>query len=207
MKSFSSNSKDIELSPRQAEIMEFIRIEIRKNGYGPTVREICNATGLRSPRSVQVHLENLQELGCIQRSKNLSRSIQLTEDVAGLRLVGEVTAGQLIQQFAQNDRLDLGGLYDPDTHFVLKVKGNSMIEAHIADGDFVIVRDANTCHDGEVVVAMVDGETTLKRFRNTPKGIALEPANQSMEPIFVDDVTIQGVVVGVHRSMVALANA
>lgn len=201
MKSFSSKSKDIELTPRQTEIMEFIRFFIRQNGYGPTVREICNATGLRSPRSVQVHLENLQELGCILRSKNLSRSIQLPDDIAGLRLVGEITAGHLVQQFAQDDRLDLGGLYDRDGHFVLKVKGESMVEAHIANGDFVIVRNTETCQNGDIVVAMVNGETTLKRFRKTQEGIRLEPANQSMQPILVDDVTIQGVVVGVHRSM------
>ncbi len=197
------DTEDVNLTPRQAEIMEVIRKTIRENGYGPTVREICNATGLKSPRSVQVHLENLQRLGCIERSKSISRSIKLPEDIGGLRLVGEITAGQLVTPFAQNDRVDLGELYDPDIHFVLRVNGDSMIDAHITSGDFVICRRADTCKDGDIIVALVDGETTLKRFRKTDRGAALEPANQSMSPIFVDDVTVQGIVVGLHRSLLA----
>ncbi|MDA1018438.1 MAG: transcriptional repressor LexA [Planctomycetota bacterium] len=195
------SAKTPELSARQAEILAFIRSTIETHGYGPTVREICQATGLKSPRSVHLHLENLQRRGHIERSKNISRSIQLPSQTVGLPLVGEVQAGRLVEAFPQNDSLDLGGLYDPDVHFVLKVRGDSMINAHIANGDYVIVRRQETCNNGDIVVALVDGETTLKRFRKTGSGIQLEPANESMEPIVVDEVTIQGVVVGVHRAM------
>jgi repressor LexA len=118
-----------------------------------------------------------------------------------LRLLGSVAAGPPIEVFEQEERIEIAVQYDDDTHFVLLVRGDSMIEDCIADGDYVVVRKQNTCSDGDLVVARIDSEVTLKRFYREPKRIRLQPANHTMKPIYCRDVQIEGIVVGVHRVM------
>lgn len=188
------------LSKTPTRILDFIREELHVKGYSPTVREICRHIGHSSPTSVHRHLKTLEERGYITREANKSRSILLTEKPKGLLLAGLVAAGNPILAIEQDERIDLASMYNPEDHFLLRVTGESMIEDHIADGDLVVVRKQKTCRDGEVVVALIDGdEATVKRFYRMKNRIRLEPANQSMKPIFRKDVEIMGVVVGVHR--------
>ncbi len=190
------------LSPRSAEIYEIIRETIAEHNYSPSVREICEAVGLNAPANVHRHLKTLEERGYITRANNSSRSIQLTATSArGLLLAGTITAGQPLETYQQEERLDLGSLYESDNYFGLRVSGDSMIEAHIQTGDVVVIRKQNTCRDGQIVAALVDGsETTLKYFHRESGRIRLQPANSSMEPIYPDHCEIQGIAVGVLRT-------
>lgn len=191
------------LTARPSQILDFIRDEIQHRGYAPTVREICRAVGLKSPTTVQRHLETLQRGGYITRDAHTSRSIQLTDAPKGLRLAGLIAAGNPIEAVEQEERFDLGAMYSSEQHFLLRVKGDSMIEDHITDGDLVVVRQEKTCKDGDVVVALVDGgDATLKRFYRAKDHIRLQPANRNMRPICKKHVDILGVVVGVFRTVI-----
>jgi repressor LexA len=193
------------LTTRQREIYEFIRSKIQGRGYGPTVREIGTEFGIRSPNGVMCHLKALQKKGLIHREPNMSRAIQLLEDPtsarpAGVKLVGRIAAGQPIEAIEQTDTLGFDDWEGSQDKFALKVTGDSMIEAHIADGDFVIIKQQEQARDGQIVaVRDDDGEATLKRFYREKHRIRLEPANRSMKPIFRDKVQVLGVLVGVVR--------
>jgi repressor LexA len=193
------------LTPRQREIYEFIRSKIQGRGYGPTVREIGTHFHIKSPNGVMCHLKALQKKGLIHREPNMSRAIQLLEDSPtaqprGLKLVGRIAAGQPIEAIEQNDELTFGEWTDSGDKFALKVTGDSMIEAHIADGDFVVIKKQEQARDGQIVaVRDDDGEATLKRLYRDRNRIRLEPANKAMKPIFRDRVNILGVLVGVVR--------
>ncbi len=188
------------LSKRQQEIFDFIRDELHERGYSPTVREICRHVGVASPTSVHRHLGTLEARGYITRDALKSRSIQLTERPKGLLLAGVIAAGSPIEAVEQDDRLDLNAMYSEEDHFLLQVRGDSMIEDHIEDGDLVVVHKRKTCQDGDVVVALVDGDSaTLKRFYRAKDKIRLQPANRRMRPIYAKDVQILGKVVGVIR--------
>ncbi|HID22330.1 MAG TPA: repressor LexA [Planctomycetaceae bacterium] len=190
------------LSGRPAQILKFIREELQTKGYAPTVREIGREVGLKSPRSVQLHLETLEREGYITRAERTSRSIQLTDRPRGLRLLGHVPAGIPIDAVEDAEPFDFEAHYNAEDHFMLKVHGDSMIEDHIADGDMVVVRKQATCRNGDIVVARTpDGEVTLKRFYRTKHRIRLQPANKAMKPIYCRSVEILGVVVGVVRQM------
>lgn len=194
-----------DLTPRQREILEFIRSCIRDRGYGPTVREICTAFKFRSPNGAYCHLRALERKGLIKRVPRTSRSIQVPdayEPPPVLPLVGVIAAGQPVEAVETQETIDFRDLFDQPDLFVLRVRGDSMIEDQIADGDYVVVRKQSLARDGQIVVALVEGQdATLKRFYREGKTVRLEPANRSMEPIVkpAQDVQILGVVVGVIR--------
>lgn len=194
------------LTDRQKEIYEFIRDKIRNRGYGPTVREIGEQFGIVSPNGVVCHMKALEKKGLITREPNMSRAIQLAAEPIeerGLPLVGQVAAGVLHEAIEQEEKIDFDALIrskSPKNLFVLKVKGDSMIDAQIADGDYVIIRRKNSANNGQIVVAQTDeGEATLKRWYAERNRIRLEPANSSMKPIFVKNAKILGVLAFVVR--------
>jgi repressor LexA len=193
------------LTPRQREIYNFIRSKIQGRGYGPTVREIGLHFEIKSPNGVMCHLKALQKKGLIHREPNMSRAIQLLEDPVsahhmGLKLLGRIAAGQPLEAVEQHEELTFSEWTEPGDKFALKVTGDSMIEEHIADGDFVILRRQEQARDGQIVaVRDEDGEATLKKFYRDKNRIRLEPANKTMKPIFRDRVNVLGVLVGVVR--------
>jgi repressor LexA len=193
-----------QLTDRQREIYEFIRGKIESRGYGPTVRDIGDAFGIKSPNGVMCHLKALEKKGLILREEGKARAIQLADyrgPQHGLPLLGRVAAGVPTLAVEQEERLELDDLFGRPDHFALQVRGNSMVEDHIDDGDFVVIRKQETAENGERVVAMIDNEVTLKRFYREKDRIRLEPANGDMEPIVVrpDEANILGVLVGVVR--------
>ncbi len=195
-----------QLTERQKDVYEFIRDKIRGRGYGPTVREIGDHFQISSPNGVMCHLKALEKKGLITREKNMSRAIQLAaepiEEERGLVLAGRIAAGVLHEAIEQDERINFGSMFDQKNQFVLQVTGESMIDAQIADGDFVVVRKQRTARDGQIAVVQTDeGEATLKRFYLEKNRIRLEPANATMKPIFVKNAKILGVVVGVVRQV------
>lgn len=195
------------LTKRQREVYEFIREKIRARGYGPTVREIGGHFDISSPNGVMCHLKALEKKGLISREPNMSRAIMLSTDAPenkGLPLAGRIAAGQLQEAVEDQERIDFSEMFSPDTGdlFVLKVKGDSMIEDQIADGDYVVIRKRDTALKGQTVVALTDdGEATLKRWFPEANRIRLEPANSSMDPIYVKHARVLGVLVGVVRQV------
>jgi repressor LexA len=193
------------LTTRQKEVYEFIREKIRNRGYGPTVREIGSHFNISSPNGVMCHLKALEKKGLIVREPNMSRAIMLTTEHAsnrGLPLVGQIAAGVLHEAVEQKERIDFADMFSDDSMFVLKVKGDSMVEDQIADGDYVVVKRQHTAQRGQTVVALTsENEATLKRWYPEGKRIRLQPANASMKPIYVNDAQVLGVVVGVVRKL------
>jgi repressor LexA len=192
-----------QLTKRQKAVYDFIRDKIRGRGYGPTVREIGQNFGISSPNGVMCHLKALEKKGFITREPNMSRAIQLTQEPVeerGLPLAGRIAAGVMHEAIEQTDRIDFGAMFDKKNLFVLEVTGDSMIEAQISDGDYVVVKKQRTAHAGDMVVAMTEeGEATLKYWFPERNRIRLQPANSSMEPIYSKDARVSGVVVGVVR--------
>lgn len=196
------------LTDKQHRVFQFICRHISTHGYGPTVREIAEQFGIQSPNGVICHLKALERKGMIRRSPNKSRTIELTDDaqrqMRGLPLVGEVAAGTARLAFEQAERVEFDDLFSRPDLFVLRVRGDSMIEAQIADGDYVLVRKQHTARPGQIVVAQTEeGEATLKYWYPEPehKRIRLQPANSAMPPIYVREATVLGVVVGVMRRL------
>jgi repressor LexA len=193
------------LTERQREIYEFIRERIEARGYGPTVREIGKGFGIKSPNGVMCHLKALETKGIILRDKKHARAIQLVNHRPPSRtlpLVGKVAAGSPILAVEQSDQLDPAELFAQSGNMVLQVRGTSMIDDHIMDGDYVVIHQQETADNGQRVVAMINGEATLKRFFKKKDQVRLEPANETMEPIVVnpsDEIKILGVLVGVMR--------
>src|SRR5437879_151858 len=178
-----------QLTERQMEIYEFIREKIERRGYGPTVREIGEGFGIRSPNGVMCHLKALEKKGLILREEHAARAIQLVDHrpaSGGLPLLGTVAAGTPLPAIAADDRIEFNDLFGGPKRFVLRVKGNSMIENHIEDGDYVVIRQQENAENGERVVAMIENEVTLKRLYKEKDHIRLEPANGAMAPILVD---------------------
>ena len=193
-----------QLTPRQREVLDFIRDKITGRGYGPTVREIGEEFSINSPNGVMCHLKALDKKGFITREPNMSRAIQLTEQAQeerGMPLVGQIAAGSLTEAIEQGERFEFEDFFPPKKNqYALKVKGDSMIEAQIADGDIVIVRKTKTAHKGDIVVAMTDeGDATLKYWFPEKNRIRLQPANSTMDPIYCRNVQVLGVVTGVVR--------
>ncbi len=194
------------LTQRQRAVYEMIRDKIVNRGYGPTVREIGEHFGIKSPNGVMCHLKAIEKKGLIRRSPNKSRAIELTQEESmeprGLQMAGIVVAGAANLAFEQTDRIDFDQLFDRQDQFVLEVRGDSMIEAQIADGDYVVIRQQKTAQQGQMVVARTDnGEATLKYWYLEKDQVRLQPANSSMKPIYVDDAEVVGVVVGVVRHL------
>ncbi len=200
-----------DLTPRRRQILDFISRTVQERGYPPTVREIGAEIGLKSSSSVHYHLRVLQENGYITRDGSLTRALRVVGDEGGpararttwLPLVGRVAAGEPILAAENIERLIPSSteLFGTGDLFLLEVQGNSMIDAGILDGDLVVVNQQPTAEDGEIVVALIDDEATVKFLHRHPEQIELRPANSSMRSIFVDDVEIIGRVRGVIRSM------
>lgn len=195
-----------QLTSRQKAVYEMIRECILSRGYGPTVREIGEHFNIKSPNGVMCHLKALQRKGLIKRSPNKSRAIELAHaaerSTTSFPLAGLVAAGPTTLAFEQDERVDLADLFYRDDRYVLQVSGDSMIEAHIADGDYVIVQKQQTASRGDMVIAQTaDGEATLKYWFPEADHIRLEPANREMEPIRVRNASVIGKVVGVVRTV------
>ena len=199
---------DLKLTKRQQEIFDFIGRYSAKHGYPPTVRDIGKAIGLTSSSTVHAHLANLEKVGLLRRDPTKPRAIELLADRAkravapsGLPLVGRVAAGQPvlaeenIEEYVEVPML-AGG---EDGEYVLRVAGDSMKDAGILEGDHVVVRPQATANDGEIVVALVEDEATVKRFFREADHIRLQPENPAVEPIRTPDAQIIGRVVGVLR--------
>ncbi len=194
------------LTEKQRAVYEFIRDKIKNRGYGPTVREIGLNFDIKSPNGVMCHLKALEKKGLIVRSPHMSRAIELTRDAMsegrGVPLAGTVAAGLTNLAFEQNDRVDFGEMLHRKDQFALQVRGDSMIEAQIADGDFVVIRQQKTAQPGQMVVAQTEeGEATLKYWFPEAGRVRLQPANSSMKPLYVTNAQVVGVVVGVVRTM------
>ena len=207
-----------DLTKRQQQVLSCIEEFIEEKGYGPTVREVCNKLGLRSPSTVHVHLRALEEKGLINRDPLKSRSITLTGaaaesigqssalvdtpyNIVTLPLVGDVAAGEpILAEENITDHISLPTEIVGDAaSFLLSVHGESMIEAGINDGDYLVVKEQPTAVNGEIVVALIDDDATVKRFYREADHIRLQPENSSMEPIIVRDCTIVGKVVALFR--------
>ena len=194
------------LTQRQREIYRFIREKIQGRGYGPTVREIGTQFKIKSPNGVMCHLKALQKKGLIHREPNMSRAIQLLDDPTsappqGVKLVGRIAAGAPIEAIEQEDeQLSFAEWEGAEDKFALQVTGESMIDEHIADGDYVVIQRQFQARDGQIVaVRDDDGEATLKYFFREKGRVRLQPANKAMKPIYRDKVDILGVLVGVVR--------
>lgn len=194
------------LTPKQQQIYDFIREHIESKGYPPTIRDICKAFAIKSPNGVMCHLRALETKGKINRNERLSRGITIDGVSAGgfsLPLLGKVAAGRAIEVSEQQDRLEMKDLFHGENLYALQVRGQSMIENQIADGDYVVIRKQEHADNGDRVVAMIDRAMTLKKYFKRKDHIRLEPANGTMDPIIVDpsreDISILGVLVGVVR--------
>jgi repressor LexA len=198
------------LTKRQKEILDFIHAFIDQHGYAPSFEEIAHSFGYSSLATVHEHLSNLERKGYIRKSYNESRSIEMVPDdgtvsAMELPLLGTVAAGLPIEAVQDQESLAVPAdmIRPGKDNFVLRVEGDSMIEEQIRDGDYIVVSSQPTASDGEVVVALVGGDSvTVKRLYREPENrIRLQPANAAMSPIFVDasEVAVQGVVVGLIR--------
>jgi repressor LexA len=204
-----------QLTSRQREILAFVNEHSAQHGYPPTVREIGTAVGLTSSSTVHAHLANLERLGLLRRDPAKPRALNLVgrehnkapaaSETAGIRvlpLLGQIAAGAPLLADGQVEELlpvpDL--LTASGENFLLRIRGESMIDDGIRDGDYVVVRRQDTAEDGEIIAALVDGgEATVKRIYRERDRIRLQPANASMEPIYADDVMVLGRIVGVFR--------
>ena len=202
------------LTSRQRQILEYIIEYEKEHGYPPTIREICEAFGISSPRGVSKHLEALEKKGYIERSKGRSRGIRILksaqqdvvlEEFYTIPVVGVIAAGdaiEAIENVSEYIPIPERLLNRGHEYYALKVKGNSMVEAHILDGDYAIIRKQAWANEGDIVVVLIEGQSaTLKRFHHRGDTVVLKPANSMMNPIElpVDKVIIQGKLVGIMR--------
>ena len=199
------------ISPKQKEILEYIKSQILERGFPPAVRDICEAVHLKSTSSVHSHLETLEKNGYIRRDPTKPRAIEILDDnfnfirreMVNVPIVGRVAAGEplLAEQNIEN-YFPIPMEYMPNKQtFMLKVQGESMINAGILDGDYVLVEERETTCDGEMVVALIEDGATVKTFYKEEENIRLQPENDTMEPIIVSDCTVLGKVIGVFRFM------
>lgn len=194
----------------QQKILTFIKREIQEKGYPPSVREICDAVGLKSTSTVHGHLTRLEKKGLLHRGTMKPRAIEILGDPAfnrnatvAIPMVGLVAAGEpitAIEDVSEQMMLPVD-LVGEGEHFILTIRGTSMINAGIHDGDFVVVRRQQTADTGEIVVALLEDEATVKRFYREKGRIRLQPENDAMEPIYADDVVILGKVVALLRKL------
>jgi repressor LexA len=200
----------VNLTKRQKEIIDFIRSYRAEHGISPTQREIREKFRLSSFGTVQKHLKRLEEKGALRRDWNRSRGISPLDEATGARvaLLGLVAAGRPIEPFPVEETIEVpASLLGKGEHFVLRVRGDSMIEDGIRDGDFVIVSKRANAQNGQTVVALVRGEATLKRYYSEGARVRLQPANAAMKPITVDarEIVVQGVVTGLIRDYAGAA--
>ena len=204
--------KGIEITKRQKDVLDFIKRYIAEHGYPPAIREICKGVNLSSPATVFVHMKNLEQLGYIKTTSNKFRTIEIlceneylenNEDIVKVPLLGKITAGSPITAIEQpNEFFDIPASLIPATAtvFTLHVSGESMINAGIYDGDYVIVQKQNTAKNGDIVVAMtMENEATIKTFYKEKDHIRLQPENDTMDPIILDNCVILGKAIGLYR--------
>lgn len=200
-----------QLTPKQLEILQFIKEYTLRRNFPPSVREICQAVDLRSTSSVHAHLDTLEAKGYIMRDNQKSRTIEILDDdfaptrreLTNVPMVGKVAAGEpllAVQNITDYFPIPVEYLPNAET-FMLKVKGDSMINVGIFDGDSLLVEVCSDARNGEIVVALVEDGATVKRFFKEDGHIRLQPENDSMDPIIVKDVTILGRVIGLFRLM------
>lgn len=207
----SVHTENRRMTEKQKQILEFIKEEILHRGYPPTVREICETVGLKSTSSIHAHLSTLEKNGYIRRDPTKPRAIEICDDsfqvvrteMTSLPEVGDVAAG--IPILAQENIMSYfpvpSEIVPPGDSFVLRVRGESMINAGIFDGDRLFVNSCSTARNGDIVVALVDDSATVKTFYKEKGHIRLQPENDTMDPIIVKDCTILGKVFGVFRVM------
>ena len=199
------------ISDKQAQILEYIKDQIMEKGYPPAVREICEAVNLMTTSSVHSHLATLEKRGYIRRDPTKPRAIEICDDnfqmlrteTASLPVVGRVAAGEpILAEQNIESYFPVPAEYVPrGESFVLKVHGTSMINAGIMDGDYIFVNSCRNAENGEIIVALIDDSATVKRFYKEDGHIRLQPENDEMEPIIVEDCQILGKVFGVYRVM------
>lgn len=199
------------ISAKQLEILEYIKSQILERGFPPAVRDICEAVNLKSTSSVHSHLETLEKNGYIRRDPTKPRAIEILDDsfnlmrreMVNVPMVGRVAAGEpiLAEQNIEN-YFPIPMEFMPNKQtFMLQVKGESMINAGILDGDYVLVEEQKTAHNGEMIVALIEDGATVKTFYKEEGVIRLQPENDTMDPIIVPDCTVLGKVIGVFRFM------
>jgi repressor LexA len=200
------------ISAKQKEILDYIKDEILLKGYPPTVREICEKVGLRSTSSVHSHLSTLEENGYIRRDPTKPRAIEIIDDdfaisrreMVNIPIVGRVAAGEpllAVENIENYFAVPSEFLPNAET-FILKVKGESMINVGFFEGDYLIIEKKNTANNGDIVVALIDDSVTVKRFYKEDGYIRLQPENDNMDPIIVDDCIIVGKVYALYRPII-----
>lgn len=202
-----------ELTSRQQQILDYIRAEIHRRGFPPSVREIGEAVDLSSSSTVHSHLAALEKKGFIRRDPSKPRALEVLDyrdsergvdygQVRAIPLVGQVAAGEPILA-AENieGTMSLPAEIADESTFILRIKGNSMIDAGIFDGDFVVVRQQNSANNGDIVVALIEDDATVKTFYREADRIRLQPENAAMEPIYARDVSVLGKVVALFRRL------
>ncbi|MGV8983448.1 transcriptional repressor LexA [Clostridium sp.] len=193
---------------KQSEIYNYIKDQVQLKGYPPSVREICEAVGLKSTSTVHGHLERLEKKGFIRRDPTKPRAIELLKDnvirkeLIDIPIIGKITAGipiLAVENIEDTFTIPLNFTKTNNELFMLRVSGSSMIEAGILDGDLAIIEKINTATNGDIVVALIDNEATIKRFFKEDGYIRLQPENSTMSPILVNDCSILGILAGIYR--------
>lgn len=203
-----------DLNQKQLDVLNYIKTEIAKRGYPPSIREICTAVGFRSTSTVHGYLSKLEEKGYIRRDATKPRAVEVLDndpfshlsynkEIVNIPVVGRVTAGTPILAVENVEDVFPFAIdfVDNNNAFILIVKGESMIDAGILDNDYVIVSQQSTATNGDIVVALIEDEVTIKRFYKEADHIRLQPENSLMEPIILKDVTILGKVIGMYRKI------
>lgn len=202
-----------DLSQKQIEILYFIKNEIQRKGYPPSVREICSGVNLKSTSTVHSHLEKLEEKGYIRKDPTKPRAIEILDrdedylfapkKTVDIPIIGKVTAGQpilAVENIQETFPIPLD-IAEKGPIFMLEIQGESMIGAGILDGDYVLVKQQNSAENGDIIVALLDDEATVKRFFKEKNCIRLQPENEAISPIFTKDVKILGKVIGLYRAI------
>ena len=196
------------LTKKQKAVLDFVEHHIRINGYAPTLREIATHLGLSSVATVHKHLRTLVEKGLLVREGGRARAVELrpaqAPAAASVPLLGQIAAGSPIEAVEQGEQIGLPEeMLGRRETYVLKVRGDSMIEDHILDGDYIVVEKRDRADNGEIVVALIENEATVKRYYREAGRIRLQPSNAALGPIYVDEgrLRIQGVVIGILRKM------
>ncbi|APM38989.1 transcriptional repressor LexA [Clostridium kluyveri] len=192
---------------RQSQIYNFIKSQIKQKGYPPSVREICTAVGLKSTSTVHSYLEKLERRGFIKRDATKSRTIEVIEksqkkEMIEVPIIGTITAGMpiiAVENIEDYFPLPMDYIKNKREIFMLRVKGESMVDAGILDGDLSLIEKVHSAENGDIVVALIENEATLKRFFKEKNHIRLQPENKNMPPIIVDDCKIIGRLIGIYR--------
>ncbi len=192
------------LSPAQRRVFDFLHSYIEKHGFAPSIREVAKSLRIRSPNGIARHLDVLERKGYIQRAANKARSIQLVDGArpqpTEFPLAGIVSAGALMEAIPGDERIDVSALFNNSRDYLLRVQGSSMIDAHIRDGDYVVVRPSKSANPGDIAVVQTDEfEATVKYWFPEKKRVRLQPANKRMKPIYTTRANVLGIVVGVIR--------